>query len=214
VIRVAIVDDHPVFRQGLEHAVDTAEGQHLVAAAGSVEELERSDINAVDVVILDLGLPGLAGHEAVNHLCQQGLSVLVVSAESSRRDVVAAITAGAAGYLTKSSEPAEITRAVEIVAAGETYVSPTLASYLLQTSREPSSDGGFALTDRERQILALVASGERDAEIAAELFISVATVRSHLDRIRDKTGRRRRADLTRLALEDGVIDNVRGDVPG
>jgi DNA-binding NarL/FixJ family response regulator len=209
VIRVAIVDDHPVFRHGLEHAVETAQGQHLAAAAGSVEELERFDLSTVDVVVLDLGLPGLHGDQAVSHLCRQGLIVLVVSAESSRRDVVAAITAGAAGYLTKSSEPAEITRAVEIVAAGDTYVSPTLASYLLQTSRERNSNGGFALTEREREILALVASGERDNEIAAELFISVATVRSHLDRIRDKTGRRRRADLTRLALEDGILGTER-----
>lgn len=140
---------------------------------------------------------------------------MVVSAQGSRQDVVAAITAGAAGYLTKASEPAEITHAIELVASGATYVSPTLASFLLQTSREPEVDGGFTLTVREREILALLASGERDAEIADELFISIATVRTHLDRIRSKTGRRRRADLTRLALEQGVVrpeDSVaRGD---
>ena len=85
------------------------------------------------------------------------------------------------------------------------YVSPTLAAYLLRAARQDAAPGPNALTDREREILALVAAGERDADIGEQLFISVRTVRSHLDRIRDKTGRRRRADLTRLALEQGIV---------
>ncbi len=205
-IRVAVVDDHPVFRQGLEHAVETAVSLSLIGATASVEDLQHLDLRAGDVVVLDLGLPGLAGDDAVSHLCNLGLTVLVVSAQGARSDVVAAITAGAAGYLTKSAEPAEITSAIEVVGAGGTYVSPTLASFLLQTSRDADTSENFTLTEREREILALLASGERDAEIAEELFISIATVRSHLDRIRTKTGRRRRADLTRLALEQGVVD--------
>jgi DNA-binding NarL/FixJ family response regulator len=176
----------------------------LVASAGSVEELDRKGRTDAQVVVLDLGLPGMGGAEAVRHLCDAGARVLVVSAAAARRDVLDAITGGAAGYLTKSAEPVEIVQAVELVAAGETYVSPTLASFLLQAAEETRSESALTLTKREREVLALVASGERDAEIAKQLCIAITTVHSHLDRIRDKTGRRRRADLTRLALEKDI----------
>jgi DNA-binding NarL/FixJ family response regulator len=207
-IRVGIVDDHPVFRQGLAHAIEASGELELVIAAASLEELvSKAGSDTIDVVVLDLGLPGVRGADAVNYLCGQQIVVLVVSAAGGQRDVLDAVGAGASGYLTKSAEPDEITTAVVIVARGGTYVSPTLASFLLRATRRDETDGPFALTRREKEILALVASGERDAEIAEELFISIATVRSHLDRIRDKTGRRRRADLTRLAIEQGIVDN-------
>jgi DNA-binding NarL/FixJ family response regulator len=197
-IRVAVVDDHPVFREGLAHTVENADDLELVRAVGSVEEL--LGCAAVEVVILDLGLPGISGAAAVTQVRTTGAIVLVVSADAEQRQVIDAVGAGASGYLTKSAAPAEIVDAVRIVAGHGTYVSPTLASFLIQAAREPS----FTLTPREREILALVAAGERDVDIAEELFISIRTVRTHIDRIRDKTGRRRRADLTRLALEEGV----------
>jgi DNA-binding NarL/FixJ family response regulator len=201
---VAVVDDHPVFRQGLAHAIDAADGLDLACAVASVEELdEHGELPAL--VILDLGLPGMHGAEAVRYVCDRGAKVLVVAAEGSQTDVLDAIAAGASGYLTKSSEPGEIVAAVRIVAGGETYVSPTLAAFLLRAARQGQSEDQHSLTAREREILALVAAGERDADIGEQLFISVRTVRSHLDRIRDKTGRRRRADLTRLALEQGIV---------
>ena len=204
VIGVVVVDDHPVFRQGLARAVETADGLHLEAAVASVEELdEREDL--AEVVILDLGLPGMRGADAVRHVCDRGALVLVVSAEGGQRDVVDAIGAGASGYLTKASHPDEIINAVRTVAAGETYVSPTLAAYLLRAAKTDAREAAYARTDREREILALVAAGERDTDIAEQLFISIRTVRSHLDRIRDKTGHRRRADLTRLAVEEGIV---------
>jgi DNA-binding NarL/FixJ family response regulator len=203
-IRVGVVDDHPVFRQGLAHAVEGAEGLELVFALASVEDFDSRG-EAPDLVILDLGLPGMHGANAVRHVCARGAKVLVVSAEGSQTDVLDAIAAGASGYLTKSAEPNEITAAVHIVASGETYVSPTLAAYLLRAAKQDPASGPHALTAREREILALVAAGERDSDIAEQLFISVRTVRSHLDRIRDKTGRRRRADLTRLAVEQGIV---------
>ncbi len=123
--------------------------------------------------------------------------MLVVSASNGRADVLDAIAAGASGYVTKGAEPSEIVTAVGVVARGGTYVSATLAAYLLRAE--------IALTGREKEILRLVASGETDQAIAEKLTVSVRTVRSHLDRIRDKTGRRRRADLTRLAYERGIV---------
>jgi DNA-binding NarL/FixJ family response regulator len=204
--RIAIIEDHPVFRQGLSQVIENTEGLVLACAVRSVEDFENHRDQS-DLVILDLGLPGLSGAEAVRQVASHGKPVLVVSAESNQQDVLDAIAAGAHGYLAKNAEPREITDAIGVVAGGGTYISPTLASYLLRAAREPAQ--GVELTDREREILALVAAGERDQDIAEHLFISVRTVRSHLDRIRDKTGRRRRPDLTRLAIEQGILPRQR-----
>lgn len=199
-ISVAIVDDHPVYRQGLAMAVEAADDLALVGDASSIEEFERLVIEA-DVVLLDLHLPGIEGSAGVAHVCGKDRRVLVVSAAGSPEDVVDAIAAGAAGYLTKESDAEEITRAIRIVASGASYVSPTLASYLLMAEKVTAA---YKLTKREREVLALVAAGETDQDIAAQLFIATTTVHSHLERIRDKTGARRRAELTNLAHELGI----------
>jgi DNA-binding NarL/FixJ family response regulator len=120
-----------------------------------------------------------------------------VSTSEAPADVVGAIGAGARGYLTKQAEETEIVGAIRAVAEGRTYVSATLASYLLQAP--------IHITEREREILELVAGGETDQDIAELLQLSVRTVHSHLDRIRNKTGSRRRADLTRFALQQGIV---------
>lgn len=210
-IGVAVVEDHPVYRQGLMQTIESSPHLELVASAGSVREIEGGGYQGAQVVVLDLHLPDLVGAEAVKRVLVSGATVLVVSASDDFESVVDAIAAGASGYLTKSSESEEITTAVEKVASGGTYVSPALASYLLGDRRRREPAGEYALTDREREILSLVADGETDADIAERLFISIRTVRSHLDRIRDKTGRRRRADLTRLALEQKRSSPARTD---
>jgi len=210
VTSVGIIEDHPVFRQGLSQVIDTEDGLTLAFAVRSVEEFERLP-DRPDVVILDLNLEGRSGADAVAAVCGRGLPVLVVSADGGQQQVLDAIAAGASGYLTKSAEPAEIARAVAVVAGHGSYVSPTLASFFLRAAR--GDPGAFSLTAREREILRLVAGGERDQDIADELFISVRTVRSHLDRIRDKTGRRRRPDLTRLAMEQGLVPRGEQDPP-
>jgi DNA-binding NarL/FixJ family response regulator len=153
------------------------------------------------VLLLDLGLAsgGPQGADAVAHLCARGVAVLVISASGGRRAVVSAVSAGAAGYLGKDAEPAEIVRAVQTVAGGGSYISPTLAGYLLDDAR------AIRLTGREEEILRLVAAGETDLDIAEELVISVHTVHSHLDRIRAKTGHHRRVDLTRFAIDRGLV---------
>ncbi len=205
-IRVAIVEDHPLFRQGLESAVHQPPDFACAAAVGSVEDL-TVDAKTADVVVLDLHLqpPGLSGAPAVQHLIARKLPVLVVSADGAGDAVLDALEAGASGYLTKQAEPEEVLGAIRTVAAGGTYISATLAALLLQATRDRRRIG---LSERELEILRLLAAGERDQDIARELFITVATVRTHLDRIRDKTGRRRRPDLTRLAIElDGRRDH-------
>jgi DNA-binding NarL/FixJ family response regulator len=203
VIRVAVIEDHPVFRHGLAEAVGQTPEMELCASAASIEQYESLATRPPDVVVLDLHLPGRQGADGVSYVAGMGSSVLVVSAAATRGDVVNAIAAGARGYLSKQAEATEILTAVRVVAEGGTYVSPTLASYLLDAARL-RGPAELELTTREREVLSLLAAGERDQDIADALFISVRTVRSHLDRIRDKTGRRRRSELTRLALERGI----------
>jgi DNA-binding NarL/FixJ family response regulator len=205
-IGVAVIDDHPLYRQGLVVAIAAASGMELVIAARSVEDFDAHTGLGPDVVILDLHLPGLEGSEAVGHLSARGLAVLVVSASDDQEAVLDAMAAGASGYLTKDAEESEITTAVAAIAEGGTYVSPALAAYLLRAARTQPKAAPWSLTEREREILRLLASGETDQDIAAQLYISIRTVRSHLERIRDKTGRRRRPDLTRLAIEQGLMD--------
>jgi DNA-binding NarL/FixJ family response regulator len=202
-IRVAIVEDHPVFRKGLMQVIETAEGLELAGVARSVDEFDALRLGGGVIVLLDLQLPGtrLEGPDAVAHLAGSGHQVLVVSASEQPADVVQAIGAGARGYLSKQAEETEILGAIQAVAQGRTYVSATLAGYLLETP--------IPITAREREILELVAGGETDQDIADQLTISVRTVHSHLDRIRDKTGSRRRADLTRFAIKRGIIPRPR-----
>ncbi len=199
---VAVIEDHPLYRQGLMQTIEGTPGLDLIAAAGTLKEMDTLGYAGVQVALLDLHLPDGTGGVAVSHVKSRGPTVLVVSASDDRESVIDAFGAGASGYLPKSSAADEIASATTIVAGGGTYVSPVLAAFLLRADRDRATEESV-LTNREREILALLAEGETDSEIAERLFISVRTVRSHLDRIRDKTGRRRRADLTRLALEQG-----------
>ncbi|CAA9232984.1 MAG: hypothetical protein AVDCRST_MAG41-1088 [uncultured Corynebacteriales bacterium] len=213
-VAVLIVEDHPLYRNALRQELEAVPGVLPVATSGSLEDAEEhlrgTGRHRPDLVLLDLHLPGLGGADGVRHVRAAGLPVLVLSAAAEPAGVLDAIAAGAAGYLTKNADGAEIATAVRTVAAGGTYISPTLASYLLVAARQdpgadrPQSDQA-GLTERERSILGLVAAGETDRDIAAQLSISVSTVRSHLDRIRHKTGHRRRPDLTRLAFQTGIV---------
>ena len=212
--RVGLVDDHPLYLEGLRRRLVDDGRVELVAAVPSVEELEPC-CGELEVVLLDLHLPGLSGSDAVACLVRAGVRVLVLTASSDPDDVLDAMTAGASGYLTKQAGGQEIVDAVMRVGDGGTYVSPALAGYLLRDQPDDAGGGRAGhggttghvpvLSSRERQILDLLAQGERDEDIAEALCISVHTVRSHLDRIRAKTGRRRRAELTRMVLEEPTV---------
>lgn len=204
-IDVHVVEDHPLYRVALVSALSATEDIRVGVSAGSVEEFAAFRAAPGAVVTLDLKLPGASEAEAVTTVAGMGFLVLVVSAYGARADVIGAIAAGARGYLTKDSDVDEIRRAVRVVAAGQRYLSPTLAGYLLDAPRTPDIADRVPLSQRERQVLALLAEGDRDQDIADALSISVRTVRSHLDRIREKTGRRRRPELTRLAIEKGIV---------
>ena len=206
-VRVAVVEDHPLYRAAVAGALAAAAGIEVALGCGSYEELRAAlpgCADPVDVVLLDLALPGRSGVETVRELTGDGTAVLVLSACDSRREVVEVFAAGAKGYLVKSAEAAEIVAAVRTVARGDTHITPTLAPFLLwAVQRDPHAS---ALSGREREVLVLLARGHTDVQIAELLEIGPTTVRSHLDRVRDKTGARRRADLTRWAVAEGLVE--------
>jgi DNA-binding NarL/FixJ family response regulator len=196
-IAVAVVDDHPLYRDALVSVLMGSEQVSSVLVAGTVEEYEGI-VGPVepDVVLLDLGLPGVSGAAAVGRLVDRGRPVLVISAQSDDARILDALAAGAAGFLSKTADGPDLLAGTFAVASGQRWVAPHLAGRLLGVDA-----GRPRLSQREREVLSHVASGYTDHEIAARLHITVTTVRSHMDRIRDKTGRRRRVELVRYALE-------------
>jgi DNA-binding NarL/FixJ family response regulator len=195
-IPVGVIEDHPLYRAAVAGLVADAPDLELDAVAESVAQFAARRRSRTGVVVLDLGIPGVCDAAAVLEVVRMGHRVLVLSAECDRSDVLGA---GARGYLCKDADADEILRAVRQVAAGERYVRPAGAA------RARTAVPRIELSDREVQVLSRLAAGERDQDIARTLRISVRTVLSYLDRIRDKTGLRRRPALTRYAIEHGVI---------
>ncbi len=206
---LAVIDDHPVYRDGLSSAVSNNDRWTLIGAFESVESYLKQAENA-EVVLLDYHLPGLHGPAAVARITDFGSAVLMVSGDIGRDAVIATLAAGARGYVAKHAEVSEILHAIDTISASATgtYVSPQLAAYLLDAGRQPGPES-LKLSPREQEVLLLVAQGERDQDIAEALFISVGTVRSHLDHIRTKTGERRRPGLTRFAVDQGLLPDPR-----
>jgi DNA-binding NarL/FixJ family response regulator len=203
-ISVGVIEDHPLFRGALTDLIEAEPDIEVDAVAESVAQFVARRRNGPGVVLLDLRLPGVSGAAAVMEVAALGYQVLVISASDGQSEVMGAMAAGARGYLTKDSGGAEVLRAIREIAAGGSYVSPMLASYVLHEWQDRNAGPTVELSTRERQVLSLVAAGERDQDIAELLAISIRTVRSYLDRIRDKTGQRRRPELTRYAIEKGV----------
>jgi len=202
-IRVLIADDHPLFRAGLAGLLTAAPDTELAgAAATGTEAVEIARQTRPDVVVvMDLHMPELNGIEATRRIVADSphVAVLVLTMFDDDDSVFAALRARARGYLLKGAGHEQIRQAVHAAAGGEAIFGARLAARVLACLAQ-APPGPGTLSARERELVALVAQGRTDAQIAAQLYISVRTVRSHLDRIRDKTGCRRRADLTRLAL--------------
>ncbi|MFF4797065.1 response regulator transcription factor [Streptomyces sp. NPDC001351] len=192
-MRVAVIGDCPLFRYGVSRLIGTAPDLHLVATVPSLQAAD-GNLHRADVVLMDLqqSPPRLAA--TVAELRERGHAVIVTSS-AAQIDAAQAIRAGAGGYLSRQAEGEELLTAIRVVGSGRSYVSAP-AGYLLEESPH--------FTDREQDILRLVVSGATDQEIADKLCISKHTVQSHLDRIGEKTGYRRRSDLTRLAIEYGL----------
>ncbi len=208
-IRVAVVDDHPVARYGVEFILDGCAQVTVVCSAGSLGELRAAPAEP-DVIILDLYLnePERLTAAAITALTAS-CPVLVMSSSGSRADVLAAIRAGAAGYLVKQATDAAFTEAVITVAGGGFYVSPQLADIIdadLGSGRSGRGEEPPLLAPREEEALRLIAQGFTQSQTATRMRVSPGTVDTYIKRIRKKLGAGNKADLTRRAIELGQLD--------
>ena len=205
IIRLLIADDHPVVRDGLR-GIFEASGEFEVAgeAANGREAVDRAAALRPDVVLMDLRMPVLDGVSAIRLLAEKGVSarVLVLTTFDTDTDVVPAIEAGATGYLLKDSPPEELLRGVRAAARGEAVLSPSVATRLLGQVRQPARE---PLSERELDILGLIARGCSNREAAARLFISEATVKTHLLHIYAKLGVNDRAAAVATGFERGLL---------
>jgi DNA-binding NarL/FixJ family response regulator len=210
-ISVAVVDDHPIVRQGLTAALDDEPDFQVVGAAGSAEEaLALVERLRPDVVLLDLELPGMGGVEAIPRLLGScpGVGVLVFTAYDTDERILAAVRAGATGYLLKGAAVADIARAVRAVAAGDSALEPRVAATLVAAVRAPRGAG--SLTGREREVLRLIAEGQLTKQIALALGISERTVKFHTGSLLRKLGADTRAQAVALAAQRGLLDPSQG----
>jgi len=206
-IRVLIVDDHPIVREGVTTVLDREQDIEVVAAAASIEEgLRRVTETGPDVVLLDLKLPGTDGADSVASFAGERRSVLVFTAYDSDEDVFRAIRGGARGYLLKGSPASEIARAIRQVHGGESYLSPRIATTLVKDVIRPRGSSG-ALSPRERGVLRLVAAGLSNRQIGETLSISERTVKFHVTAIFNKLGADNRAQAVALAAERGLLSS-------
>lgn len=211
-LRVLLADDHRIVREGLRALIERLPGVEVVGEARdgreAVEAAARTD---PDVVVMDLAMPSMNGLEATRRIvaARSGVRVLCLSMLADRDAVLAALDAGASGFLPKECAPDELERALRAVAEGGTYLSPALAGEVVAAYREGRDAGrnrpAQGLTAREREIVQLVAEGWSTKEIAARLGVSAKTVGTHREHIMAKLGVRSIAGLTRWAIREGWI---------
>ncbi|WP_327585109.1 response regulator transcription factor [Nonomuraea sp. NBC_00507] len=203
-IRMIIVDDHPVVRDGLRGIFTDDDFEVVGEAADGPEALVVARQTNPDVVLMDLRMPKMSGAEVIRRLREQapGIRVLVLTTFYDDADVLPAIEQGATGYLLKDTPGAELRRAVQAAARGETVLSPTVAGVLTQKMRTPEQQ---TLSRRELEVLGLIARGATNREVAAKLFITEATVKTHLLHIFAKLGVKDRAAAVAAAYEAGLI---------
>ncbi|HEU4423736.1 MAG TPA: response regulator transcription factor [Pilimelia sp.] len=204
-IKLVIVDDHPVVRDGLR-GMFAGDPQFAVLgeAATGVEALTVAEAVRPDVILMDLRMPEMNGVTAIAALRERGIAarVLVLTTYDTDSDVLPAIEAGATGYLLKDAPRDELFRAVRAAARGEAVLSPSVASRLMGRIRSPAEE---PLSQRELEVLRLIARGATNREAAARLFISEATVKTHLLHIYAKLGVKDRAAAVATAFERGLL---------
>jgi two-component system, NarL family, response regulator NreC len=212
VIRVLIVDDHSVVRAGVRLLLESeADMEPVGEAADAKEALEMAGRLTPDVVLMDVGLPGTTGVDAaaeIRHILPN-VRILMLSMQDDPSYVRQAFANGAIGYVLKEAADAELVTAVRRVALGERYVHPTLGAKLVDDSgsSRPEAD---TLSDREREVLSLLALGHTNQEIADRLVVSVRTVEAHRAHILTKLRLSTRAELVRYAIDTGLLDTHLG----
>jgi DNA-binding NarL/FixJ family response regulator len=213
-VRVLIVDDHDLFRAGLRTLLEEQEGVHVVGeASGGAEAVQLVSESAPDVVVMDLNMPGMTGVEATRQISTLAplTRVVVLTISDQDSDVMDAILAGACGYLLKDASIQELMQGIEAAAVGESLISPTIAAKVLRRVRSQSSQPDIErtiraeLSDREIEVLKLIANGKDNAQIAADLHISPKTVKNHISNILMKLQIDNRIQAAVYAVRSGIV---------
>lgn len=219
-IRVVVVDDQPLVRAGIVMLINAEDDISVVAeAADGAEALTRIRAERPDVVLMDVRMPGTDGVSATRAVVEEGLTahsgqpigVIILTTYHIDEAVYAALRAGASGFLLKDAAPAEIVHAIRSVVAGEAWLDPAVARRLIDEfaarpePHTPTPAEMEHLTPREREVLSLMARGLSNADVATELFISEATVKTHLARVMMKLGVREKAQAVAAAYQTGLV---------
>jgi DNA-binding NarL/FixJ family response regulator len=216
VIRVLLADDQALIRAGFHVLVDAADDLQVVGeAADGRQAVDLARRERADVVLMDIRMPGVDGLEATRRISADedlaGVKVIILTTFEADEYVYQALRAGASGFLVKDTEPADLLQAVRVVARGDALLSPSvtrrLISDIASRPERPAATGKIlaSLTDREREVMSLVAEGLSNDEIAARLFLSPLTAKTHVSRIMTKLGARDRAQLVVMAYETGLV---------
>ncbi len=208
-LRVLVADDHPLFRRGVKDILtEGLDGVTVGEAESAQHMLDQANSEAWDAVVMDISMPGRSGAEALKQLKRQHptLPVLIVSMHPEEQYAVRMFKAGADGYMEKAGAPVELVNAIKKIITGRKYVTPAIAERLAvdadARAPKPTSE---TLSDREHQVLCLIASGKGVSEIAEELSLSVTTISTYRTRVLEKLGMKNNAELTRYALESGLV---------
>ncbi len=214
-IRVVLADDQALVRAGFRALLDAQDDIEVVGEAGNGEEAIRLATQLMpDIVLMDIRMPGVDGLSATRRIAADdrlaNIRVVILTTFGLDEYIFEAIRAGASGFLVKDTEPGELVQAVRVVAGGEALLSPSVTKQLIAEfaarAKEPQSPDGLGeLTDREREVVALVAEGLSNEEIAGRLFVSPATAKTHVSRAMGKLRARDRAQLVVIAYESGLV---------
>ncbi len=209
-IKILIADDHPIVREGLRQIIEVATDMVVTDEARNGEEvLERIKENDFDVVILDISMPGRSGLDILKEVRKERpeLSVLILSIHPEEQYGVRLLKAGASGYLTKESAPEELVNAIRIISQGRKYITSSLAERLaLKLGDDFEGPLHENLSDREYEVMYMIAKGMTIKEIAEKLFLSVKTISTYRYRILGKMRMKSNAELIRYALKLGLVD--------
>ena len=211
-IRLLLVDDHPIVLDGIKsHLCAQPEFEVVGDAANGQEALRKAKLVLPDVILMDISMPHMNGLEAIGHLRKQvpNAKILILSMHESKEYIAQVVRSGARGYMLKDSAPAELVAAIKAVHNGEVYFSPSVSKVLVQemtdSSRRPSdAPPQQHLTDREREVLSLIAEGLLNKQIADRLGIGVRTIETHRERIMRKLEIHTVAGLTKYAISRGM----------